>query len=79
MGLLVGLPLRLFHIVFVLLRFLWPLAVLWLVRRLLLAMRRRREEGPAMHQAPKEPEFDGPVYTVDYEDVKDEDPPKEET
>ena len=33
MGLLVGLPLRLFHIVFVLLRFLWPLAVLWLVRR----------------------------------------------
>ena len=78
MGLLVGLPLRLFHIVFVLLRFLWPLAVLWLVR-LLLAVRRRREEGPAMHQAPKEPEFDGPVYTVDYEDVKDEDPPKEET
>lgn len=78
MGLLVGLPLRLFHIVFVLLRFLWPLAVLWLVRRLLLAAR-RREEGPAMHQAPKEPEFDGPVYTVDYEDVKDEDPPKEET
>lgn len=43
MGLLVGLPLRLFHIVFVLLRFLWPLAVLWLVRRLLLAVRRRRE------------------------------------
>ena len=61
MGLLVGLPLRLFHIVFVLLRFLWPLAVLWLVRRLMLAVRRRREEGPAMHQAPKEPEFDGPV------------------
>ena len=79
MGLLVGLPLRLFHIVFVLLRFLWPLAVLLLVRRLLLAVRCRREEGPAMHQAPKEPEFDGPVYTVDYEDVKDEDPPKEET
>ena len=79
MGLLVGLPLRLFHIVFVLLRFLWRLAVLWLVRRRLLAVRRRREEGPAMHQAPKEPEFDGPVYTVDYEDVKDEDPPKEET
>ena len=76
MGLLVGLPLKLFHIAFVLLRFLWPLAVLWLVRRLLLAVR-RREEGPAMHQAPKEPEFDGPVYTVDYEDVTDEDPPKE--
>ena len=72
-----GLPLRLFHIVFVLLRFLWPLAVLWLVRRLLLAVRRCREEGPAMHQAPKEPEFDGPVYTVDYEDVTDEDPPRE--
>lgn len=78
MGLLVGLPLRLFHIVFVLLRFLWPLVVLWLARQLL-AVRRRREEGPAVHQAPKEPEFDGPVYTVDYEDVQDEDPPGEET
>ena len=78
MGLLVGLPLRLFHIVFVLLRFLWPLVVLWLARQLLLAVR-RREEGPAVHQAPKEPEFDGPVYTVDYEDVQDEDPPGEET
>ena len=77
MGLLVGLPLKLFHIVFVLLRFLWPLVVLWLARRLLLALRRRREEGPAVHEAPKEPDFDGPVYTVDYEDVKDEDPPKE--
>ena len=77
MGLLVGLPLKLFHIVFVLLRFLWPLVVLWLARRLLLALRRRREEGPQTRQAPKEPEFDGPVYTVDYEDVTDEDPPKE--
>ena len=78
MGLLVGLPLKLFHIVFVLLRFLWPLAALWLVRRLMLAAR-RREEGAAVHEAPKEPEFDGPVYTVDYEDVKDEAPPGEKT
>ena len=79
MGLLVGLPLKLFHIAFVLLRFLWPLAALWLVRRLMLAARRRREEGAAVHEAPKEPEFDGPVYTVDYEDVKDEAPPGEKT
>lgn len=79
MGLLVGLPLKLFHIAFVLLRFLWPLAVLWLARRLMMAARRRREDGPAVHEAPKEPEFDGPVYTVDYEDVKDEAPPGEKT
>ena len=75
MGLLVGLPLKLFHIAFVLLRFLWPLVVLWLVRRLVLAARRRREEGPSVHQAPKEPEFDGPVYTVDYEEVDDDEAP----
>ena len=75
MGLLVGLPLRLFHIVFVLLRFLWPLVVLWLARRLLLARRRRREEGPAVHEAPKAPDFDGPVYTVDYEEVDDDEAP----
>ena len=75
MGLLVGLPLKLLHIVFVLLRFLWPLVVLWLARRLLLALRRRREEGPAVHEAPKEPDFDGPVYTVDYEEVDDDEAP----
>ena len=74
MGLLVGLPLKLFHITFVLLRFLWPLAALWLVRRLMLAAR-RREEGAAVHEAPKEPEFDGPVYTVDYEEVDDDEAP----
>ena len=72
MGLLVGLPLKLFHIVFVLLRFLWPLLVLWLARRLVLALRRRREAGTAPRQEKKEPEFHGPVYTVDYEEV-DED------
>ena len=75
MGLLVGLPLKLFHIAFVLLRFLWPLAALWLVRRLMLAARRRREEGAAVHEAPKEPEFDGPVYTVDYEEVDEDEAP----
>ena len=48
-------------------------------RRLVLALRRRREAGTAPRQERKEPEFHGPVYTVDYEDVKDEDPPKEET
>ena len=37
MGLLVGLPLKLLHIVFVLVRFAWPLLlaalVLWIMRR----------------------------------------------
>ena len=65
MGILLGLPMKLFHIAFVLLRFLWPLLVLWLLRRLYVALRRRREQGGTSRR----PEFHGPVYTVDYQDV----------
>lgn len=70
MGLLVGLPLKLFHILFVALRFLWPvvlfLVLRWLVKRL------RRTQFEPRQKASKEPEFDGPVYTVDYEEVPEE-------
>ena len=70
MGLLVGLPLKLFHIVFVAVRFLWPFLLIFLVRWLLKKLRQRqyapRQEGG------REPGFDGPVYTVDYEVVEDE-------
>ena len=72
MGLLVGLPLKLFSIVFVALRFLWPvlllLLALWLVKKL-----RARQYEPRQEKT-KEPEFDGPVYTVDYEDVPEDEP-----
>lgn len=74
MGILLGLPMKLFHIAFVLLRFLWPLLVLWLLRRLYVALRRRREQGGTS----RGPEFHGPVYTVDYQDVDGSEKEKEE-
>lgn len=72
MGLLVGLPLKLFAMLFAVLRLVWPvllvLLVVWLVRR-------RRGTGgrhAAGQEKSKEPTFDGPVYTVDYEEVDEE-------
>ena len=71
MGLLVGLPLKLFHMLFVILRLAWPL----LLVMLLLYIRARRNgqstERGETHQKPKDPTFNGPVYTVDYKDVKE--------
>ncbi len=71
MGLLVGLPLKLFHLLFVILRLLWPLLLIaliyWLIRR-----RQGRPQGGEAASGSKEPEFKGPVYTVDYEEVDDE-------
>lgn len=71
MGLLVGLPLKLFHIVFVLVRLTWPLllilAVVWFVRKRKNAATERSKQKKAA-----EPQFDGPVYTVDYREVKEE-------
>lgn len=70
MGLLVGLPLKLFHLIFVILRLLWPLMLIalvwWLVRR-----HQDRPQGGGASGA-KEPEFKGPVYTVDYEELDEE-------
>ena len=70
MGLLVGLPLKLFAILFAVLRLAWPvvliLLVVWLVRR-----GRKKQDAPRA-AASKEPSFDGPVYTVDYEEVDEE-------
>ena len=73
MGLQVGLPLKLFSIVFTLLRLAWPVLLILLI---LYVVRRRRER--TVQQEPrksKEPEFNGPVYTVDYEEVESEDQP----
>lgn len=77
MGWLIGLPLGLFRmllgILMVLLRVALP--VLLGVGAVLLA-RRLRRGGRARQepeQASREPEFDGPVYTVDYEEVKETD------
>lgn len=72
MGLLVGLPLKLFHVLFLIVRVAWPVLLIlavWLTLR-----RRRRKNGAAQdHGGHQEPTFQGPVYTVDYEEVKDPD------
>ena len=77
MGFLIGLPMKLFHILFVVLRFAWPLLLIGL----LLWIRRRRMgvnvsgAKTETRRREKEPEFDGPVYTVDYEEVEDDETP----
>ncbi|MBE6963337.1 MAG: hypothetical protein E7443_01880 [Ruminococcaceae bacterium] len=66
MSLLVGLPLKLFRILFLLLRVAWPVLLALLVWLLL---RRRGKVSVTAHPKEKKPTFDGPVYTVDYEEV----------
>ncbi len=70
MGLLVGLPLMLFRLLFVMLRLAIPilliLLVIWLIRR------NSRSGSSGGGHSSKEPKFNGPVYTVDYEDVKED-------
>ena len=65
MGLLVGLPLKLLHIVFILVRFAWPLLLAALVVWLL---RRRRGGG----RVRRKKDFEGPVVEVDYTVVDEE-------
>lgn len=67
MGLLVGLPLTIFALVFLLLRLAWPLLLLVLIVWLVVRKLRGRAAPP-----PTEPDFDGPVVEVDYQ-VVDED------
>jgi hypothetical protein len=47
------------------------LLVIWLIRR-----SRRGGGSGGGQQSPKEPTFPGPVYTVDYEDVEEDQPPE---
>jgi len=75
MHLLIGLPLAIFRLVFSFLmlavRLIVPIAV---IVAILLFLRNRRQDGePSPRQdRPEEPHFEGPVYTVDYEDVAEE-------
>jgi membrane protein implicated in regulation of membrane protease activity len=65
MGLLVGLPLKIFYLLFTVLRFAWPLLLallVYLIRRKL-----RNRVAPAQNR--KDQDFDGPVVEVDYQVV----------
>ena len=75
MGWLVGLPLGIFRLllslVMLVLRLAVPIAVI-----VVLVILYRRSKGASAEQPrqakSEEPEFDGPVYTVDYEEVDDD-------
>ena len=75
MGLLVGLPLTLFRllggILLVALRFAVP--ILLIVAVILGARRLKKTSARYRDQDKQEPKFHGPVYTVDYKEVDDED------
>lgn len=76
MGWLLGVPLRIFQLLasyfMVALRVAVPILVVAVVVFLLWRSRRERTGRAAKEQ---EPEFHGPVYTVEYEDVKEEEEP----
>lgn len=72
MGWLVGLPLGIFRVLFSVLllavRFALPLAAVFIAWRV---YRRYRAARGNWQAPPKEPEFDGPVYEVDYKIVEE--------
>ena len=73
MGLLVGLPLGIFRLLFALVMLVLRLAVpIAVIVVLVVLYRRSKGGGQPKQETPREPEFKGPVYTVDYEEV-DED------
>ena len=75
MGLLVGLPLGIFRLLFTLVMLALRLAVPIAIIVVLVVLYRRSkgvQTGQPKREKPKEPEFKGPVYTVDYEEVDDD-------
>ena len=78
MGWLLGLPLGIFRVLFSLLMLDLRLAVPIVIIVVIVVLYRRSKgtsaEQPRQEQ-PKEPEFDGPVYTVDYEEVDEDEAP----
>ena len=76
MGWLVGLPLGLFRLLggFLLLalRFAVPILLIVAVILVLRHLRKRSDQYRAEDEE-REPKFHGPVYTVDYKEVDDED------
>ena len=71
MGLLIGLPLKLFHLLFVIVRLAWPVLMILLVLYLVRRLKGQQVKKQPRQEKVKEPEFRGPVYTVDYTEVDD--------
>ena len=70
MGLLVGLPLKIFYLLFVVLRLALPVIVLLAVFVLLRRVYRSRTgQAKPRREDRTEPNFKGPVYTVNYREV----------
>ena len=65
MGLLGGLPLKIFYLLFAVLRFAWPL----LLALLVYGIRRKLRNRAAPSWNKQEQDFDGPVVEVDYQVV----------
>lgn len=78
MGWLVGLPLGIFRLLFSLVMLALRLAVPIVIIVVIVVLYRRKTgahtERPRREE-PREPEFDGPVYTVDYEEVDEDEAP----
>lgn len=72
MGWLIGLPLGIFRMLLGIFMILVRLAVPILVIAVVIYLWRRFRRGGGGASQSKEPDFDGPVYTVDYEEVDDD-------
>ena len=75
MGLLVGLPLTLFRLLgsFLLLALRFAVPIVLIVAVILVVRHLKRASAHYRYEDKQEPKFHGPVYTVDYEEVDDED------
>ena len=76
MGWLLGLPLGIFRLLLGFLTLALRLAVpIALIVALVVLYRRSKDvqTGQSKRETPKEPEFKGPVYTVDYREVDEDD------
>ena len=75
MGWLLGLPLGIFRVLISLVMLALRLAVPIVIIVVLYRRKTGAHTEQPRQEQPKEPEFDGPVYTVDYEEVDEDEAP----
>ena len=75
MSLMVGLPLTLFRLLgsFLLMALRFAVPILLIAAVILVARRLKKTSARYRDEDRQEPKFHGPVYTVDYKEVDDED------